>query len=300
MIRTITTLVLISLVSLIRAQTVDTLSNLSEGTPLYAPRYTNPGQWGYLLGRNSAYRQQFAEKYNIEGSVAIKGLITHLTGVFNNANNYVEFNVYQVAGNGLPGSRLGGKQVFYNDLDLSGEAFTVTFNTPITVEDSFFVTFNVLDYLHGGYDGDTLGLMMGEAGSRSTEDLVNFGRNAVQAHNHSKEDWKDFYTQNFTPIATHFALFPIVESDRINTLVVEESVATIKIFPNPASDRFMVELPGGFQRLTVYNLMGKVIYQSIEGDNGKEIDVNHWTAGCYLIQVLTKDKGAFSEKIIIH
>lgn len=299
MVKTITILVFISVVSLIRAQTVDTLSNLSEGTPLYAPRYTNSGQWGYVLGQNSSYRQQFGEKYTIEGTATVKGLITHLTGVFNHPNNYVEFNVYQVANNGLPGNRLGGKQVFYKNLNLSGEAFTVTFNTPIPVQGSFFVTFNVFDYLHGGYDGDTLGLMMGEAGSRSTKDLANFGRNAVQAHNHTKEDWKDFYSQNFTPIATHFALFPIIESDGITALAVEESAAAIKIFPNPASDRFRVELPNESQSLTVYNLMGEVIYQSIAGDTEKEIEVSNWTPGSYLIQVLTKDKGVFSEKIII-
>ncbi len=299
MLRALTLISLLSFVPLLKAQTVDTLSNLPEGTSLYAPRYTNTGQWGYVLGQNSSYRQQFAEKYYIDGQANVTSLITHLTGVVNNEDNYVEFNVYQVGENGLPSNRLGGKQVLYKNLDLSGEAMKVSFNTPIAVQDSFFVTFNVLDYLHGGFDGDTLGLMMGEDGSRSTEDLGNFGRNAIQAHNHTKEDWKDFYTQNFTPIATHFALFPIVEAEGITALASAESETRATLFPNPATDRFHLGLEVDCERMTVFDLMGEVVFEAEGAEIQNGVDVSEWPSGSYLIRLAMSDKGFVVERLVV-
>ncbi len=293
------TLVFISLAPIVQAQIVDTLSNLPDSTSLYAPRYSNPGQWGYILGQNSSYRQQFAEKYYVAGSKTVNGLIAHLTGVFEHPNNYVEFNVYQVAENGLPGNRLGGKQIFYKDLDLSGNGMLVTFNTPITIQDSFFVTFNVLDYLHGGFEGDTLGLLAGEPGSRSSEDLANFGRNAIQAHNHNREDWKDFFTQNFTPIATHFALFPLVESNEITTLDSETSKVQIKVYPNPADDWLYLSLPDQYEKVSVYNLRGEIMYQEHRNKTLEVINVENWVAGSYLVHIQVEKNQQLFERIII-
>ncbi|SDM70586.1 Por secretion system C-terminal sorting domain-containing protein [Catalinimonas alkaloidigena] len=247
-----------------QAPELDTLSNLPEGTALYAPRYTESGQWGYLLGQNSSYRQQFAEKYEITESTLVRGVMVHLTGTFAHPDHYVEFNVYTVGVNGLPAARLGGKQVFYKDLDLSGEAAVIDFSTPIAVQEAFFVTFNVFDYLHGGYEGDTLGLLMGEPGSRTEADLTHFGRNAVQAHNHTKEDWKDFYSQNFTPIATHFALFPIVDASPVTALEQADAMANgFSLYPNPSDGQVSLVNPGGIPlHVIILNGLGQRVFST--------------------------------------
>ncbi|UII26783.1 T9SS type A sorting domain-containing protein [Fulvivirga maritima] len=289
----------ISLTSLVNAQDLDTLTNLSDTVELYAPQYSNPGEWGYILGQNSSYRQQFAEKYYIEGSGVVKGMVVHLSGNYNHPNNYVEFNVYNVAANALPGNRLGGKQVLYKDLDLSGKAMHVAFNTAIAVKDSFFVTFNVLDYLHGGYDGDTLGLMMGEEGSRSEQDLNSFGRNAVQAHNHTKEDWKDFYTQNFTPIATHFALYPIVEFNTITAIDPLVNNVDIKLFPNPAREHFCIASDTEIIQLEIYDLRGKLFYQVSKNGVKECVNTNDWPQGSYIVRAITQTDRIYMNKIII-
>lgn len=296
------TFVLLALTFTIRAQSLDTLSNLEEGTSLYAPRYTDPGQWGYILGQNSAYRQQYAEKYHIEGGAKVKGIITHLTGVYEHPENYVEFNVYRVSENGLPGKRLGGRQIFYKDIDLSGNAMYIHLNTAVNVADSFFVTFNVLDYLHGGYDGDTLGLMAGEPGSRPTEDLGSFGRNAVQAHNHSKEEWKDFYTQNFTPIATHFALFPIVEYEDVS-LEKHLSWKNFRIYPNPSEGRFFIDnAPGKLSEVHVINTLGQVVLQRKVKSDEKIVAIDireQCMPGAYILLLRTGEGSVSTAKIMI-
>lgn len=293
------------------AQQTDTLSNLPNGAILYAPKYNGNGQWGYILGQNSAYRQQFAEKYSIEGSATIKGIVTHLVGTFTHPDNYVEFNVYEEAPNGLPGSRIGGKQLFYKDLDLSGDTMTVTFSTPLPVQGSFFVTFNVLDYLHGGYEGDTLGLMVGEPGSRSESDLQNFGRNAIQAHNHTKEDWKDFYTQNFTPIATHFALFPIIEMGGTVTgiedgFITKNELILYPPYPNPATKTVNVKYTlnkTSEVSLQIYDIYGRKMYQKnlgtqTSGEHEEIIDVDGFTEGAYLL-LMGSGTMKLASKIII-
>lgn len=277
-------------------QKIDTLTNLPERTEIFAPKYTQPGQWGYYLGQNSLHRQQFAEKYQIEGERIVIGLIVHLTGTYTHPDNFVEFNVYQVGENSLPDNRLGGKQVFYKDLNLSGEPMIVNFNTPIAVEDSFYVSFNVFDYVHGGYDGDTLGLYMGVDGSRSTADLANFGRNAIQAHNHHKEDWKDFYTQNFTPLATHFALYPIVTTKTI--LAKHLTKPEVSVYPNPASQEVNIKLADPQGNITISNMMGKTLYQTTFSSPNLSLDISSWNTGYYLIHIESGNQ-TFNKKLFI-
>lgn len=291
------------------AQQKDTLSNLPSDPVLYAPEYDGTGQWGFVLGQNSSYRQQFAERYEIDGSTRVTGLIVHLSGRYANPENYVEFNVYEVAANGLPGARIGGKQIFYKDLDLSGNAMTVSFFTPLEVQDSFFVTFNVLDYLHGGFEGDTLSLLAGEPGSRPESDLQNFGRNAVQAHNHAREDWKDFYTQNFTPIATHFALFPIVEVGTVLSTLDElanKDFAVISTYPNPTTEqlniRYYLDVTSEVS-IRMYDVQGKQMYLKESGlqplgEHQQIVDVQHFPIGTYVYSV-ESDQSKLIGKVIV-
>jgi len=191
----------------------DTLRNHSDSAELYLPVYESP-QSGPILGHNSMLRQQYAEKYFIAGSGQVAGVILHAGGVFANPNNVVDVNVRAVGVDGLPGTRLGGKVVRYADLNLTGAAHYVAFFSPVDVVDSFFVSFDLGDYGHGGFEGDTLGLYACKPGCRDTSDLTVYARTVVQRHNHARVDWRDFYYQNLTPLAIHFALYPVGEGLR--------------------------------------------------------------------------------------
>jgi hypothetical protein len=188
----------------------DTLRNHTNGIELSLPVYEVP-QRGPILGHNSLLRQQYAEKYFIPGSGRIAGVIIHVGGVFANPQNTVEISVRGVAVDGLPGVRLGGAAIRYDALNLSGEAQYVAFSSGVAVADSFFVSFDLGDYGHGGFEGDTLGLYACTPGCRDSADFAVYGRNAVQRHNHARIDWRDFYFQNLTPLAVHFALYPVGE-----------------------------------------------------------------------------------------
>lgn len=214
-----------ALVQAVCGQILDTLRHHDPGIPLELYRYdlaaaagVGEGR-GLLLGHNSHYRQQYAERYRIAKGDRVRGMVVHLGGVFAHGEHLARFRIYTVAKNGLPGSLIAEKAVAYRDLDLSGQAMRVDFDSVIEIgntgntsaTDSFFVAFDLGDYAHGGYAGDTLGLYACESGCRSQADLDLFGRNAVQWHNHDKIDWHDFYYQNFTPLAIHFAIYPVIE-----------------------------------------------------------------------------------------
>jgi hypothetical protein len=198
----------------------DTLRNHAAHGELYLPVYDAP-QRGLVLGHNSLLRQQYAEKYYIVGNGSVTGLLVRLGGRFANPANRAEFSVRSVAANGLPGGRLGGLSKPYAALDVSGGDYFVSFPVAVSVADSFFVSFDLGDYGHGGFEGDTIGLLACRPGCRDTSDLSVYGRNAVQRHNHNRADWRDFYYQNLTPLAIHFAIYPVGEGLSQRTSVLK-------------------------------------------------------------------------------
>jgi len=248
----------------INAQT-DTLINHNHGLPLSTYKYDGNNQWGFYSGHNHLYRQQYAEKYYVEGDVRVVGVISHHTGVFANPNNIAEFNVYNVGSNRLPSNKMGGKQILFKDIDYSGNPMITFFNNPINVSDSFFVSFNLFDYAHGGYEGDTIAILCSPDGSRNSDDFINFGRNAVQRHNHSFVDWRDFMTQNFTPVATHFAIYPLIEVDPSSIFknsYSNNAIEIISIFPNPVIDLVSIRLKVNktdSYHIKLYDLSGKEV-----------------------------------------
>lgn len=305
--KNLTGYILLSLVIVLtaKAQQVDTLRNFPKGTEIYTPKHSGSSGWGYYLGQNHLYRQQFAEKYHLVGGGKVLGVVAHLQGKYANPNNYVEFNVYEVGANRLPGRRLNTHAIPYRSLDLSGNAYLVMFAKPVNVSDSFYVSFNVDDYLHGGYEGDTLGLMAGVPGSRKREDLVRFGRNVVQAHNHDREDWKDFYTQNFSPLAIHFALFPIVENTEPTALLDEKMGAKGFVsYPSPMRDVLYIQKQSSFHHLShveLKNLSGQTVLSKAlsnqENKNTVTLDgLEQLPKGMYFL-MLHSDKGVLVQKI---
>ena len=276
----------------------DTLRHLPSGIELTAFRHTNPGTWGYITGINYRGTEEYAEKYEITGSGKLLGVVAHLTGVMQHGSHIAEFNAYSVGTNGLPDVRIASKQVFYRDLDLSGQPLLVPFNLPVTVSDSFFVSFNVSDYSHGGFEGDTIAVKTGPDGSRTAEDLSEFGRNAVRRHNHSKLDWGDLYTQNFTPIATHLAIYPIVELATSTALtdpaVIASSLVLHPAYPNPARETFSVDytlnLPSDV-RIELYDLLGRRVHTEVVGPKAlgrhqEIIPVDKLAPGVYFYAVI--------------
>lgn len=284
------------------SQDMDTLRHLSSEDSLTVFKYEGSNQWGYLTGHNHLGRQEYAEKYFVEGSAKVTGIISHHKGVVQNKKNVGAFIIYSVDEKGMPGDILNRKQWYFGDLDLSGGAQVTELSTSVEVVDSFFVSFDLTDYSHGGFDGDTIALMTGLEDSRDESDLAIWGRNVTRFHNHSTPDFRDFYYQNGTPIATHFAIYPIVEFD-IMTSAQESNYDFIgnghlKLYPpypNPARELFNLkysQVKSSRVSMRLYDINGRMLLSKDfgmrpAGDYMESIDIDNFTAGTYIYTVST-------------
>ncbi len=213
---------------------LDTLRLFPGGSDLELRKYAESDRWGYVAGHNYAYRQQFAQKYFHSGVAFIDEIEFSLGGVFANPKNRIEVAVFQVRPDGLPGNKLGGREIFYEDLELNGGLTRVALPTKVQISDSFFVSVNFKDYAHGGYEGDTLGVKSCLEGCRDSLDLSVFGRIAVQRHKHGDIDWRDFFTQNSTPFRIYLAIYPLLEKDPTSvSLAGHQGISSKGAFPAP-------------------------------------------------------------------
>ncbi|TAH25125.1 MAG: T9SS C-terminal target domain-containing protein [Cytophagales bacterium] len=283
----------------------DTLRNLSNSTPRTIDKYASG--WGYFTGHNSRYTEEFAEKYYINGTRSLLGVISEHTGKVGNPKNISQFKAYTVGTNRLPARLKASKNIRYGDIDLSGTPMLTIFPTPASVTDSFYVSFNLTDYAHGGFDGDTIGLLYGVNGSRPNGDLPLFGRNIVRHHSHGAPLWKDFYSQNFTPVATHLAIFPILSAEitEINELATSEFQIT-KVFPNPFIESVTLSvLAKEVNSLSVffYNEAGQIIKKQ-ETENAEfnangevKIDCKDLPVGKYILLIKGENTGIATQVV---
>lgn len=87
--------------------------------------------------------------------------------------------------------------------------------------------------------------------------------------------------------------------------VVEASTASVEdlqqfnfeLYPNPASDFVKVLAVENFDKVEIYNLLGKLIYEETVSNNYKEIKVSNLSNGIYFIKA-SKGKSAGTYKFI--
>lgn len=87
--------------------------------------------------------------------------------------------------------------------------------------------------------------------------------------------------------------------------VVEASTASVddvqqfdfELYPNPASDFIKVSAVENFDKVAIYNLLGKLIYEETVSNNTKEINVSNLSDGIYFIKA-SKGKSVETYKFI--
>ncbi len=285
----------------------DTLKNHVDGLTLGSAKYTGSGEWGYFLGHNHHEQQQFAEKYYVDDHVHVLGVVVHVTGTVTNAGNEASGRIFEVGTDGLPGAELEDGHIDFGDLDLSGGANIILFHDEAHVEDSFFVSFDLGDYAHGGQEGDTIGVLYAPDGSRNSADLANFGRNVIQEHGHGSANWSDVYSQSFLNLATHLAIYPIVEFEDHHNSVQQVSGKNLAIaapYPNPAAGSIMIPYTvkkGSDVTIEVVDLAGRKVQAiskegMIAGSYTETLDLSRLQNGLYHVVVRT-DSGALAVRI---
>ena len=69
---------------------------------------------------------------------------------------------------------------------------------------------------------------------------------------------------------------------------VEENVATFNIYPNPVSDKLVIETEATIEAVTIYSLTGVMVYAEVDFNNNM-IDVTDFASGVYFIKVRTEN-----------
>ena len=119
-----------------------------EDMPAY---YTNTSsnQYSFLFGM-SAINQEFAEYFELPETFnsTVSGIMMVAAGynaTTTDLSDEVVVNICAPDAEGLPGEVLGGQTITIGDLFTGNTSLMITFDTPVNVEGSFFVTLRMPD-----------------------------------------------------------------------------------------------------------------------------------------------------------
>jgi len=286
---------------------------------------TLTGAW---VGHNNYKDYEWAEKFTISSSAVIKGMVSQNYGIANTTDS-ATYTIYSVGPDGLPGSVLTRRKIIYQCLDLTGEMNYVTFDSIITVNDSFFVSFGLNPYSEIGID--TLGLYFGIVPEvNQTDEHRVFGRTAARFFDHN---WYDVYSNGYisnmlfmgqvnnTVDIIHFAIAPVVNFNLENTDIFSDSldcknrndyfVSNRELilypnYPNPAVNFTILKYrlnQSADLVVKVYNSYGQVVvHEKIDfvdfGQQEHYINTENLSTGIYMYLIQTKNSAIASEFII--
>jgi hypothetical protein len=81
----------------------------------------------------------------------------------------------------------------------------------------------------------------------------------------------------------------------------EENKLLIVLYPNPANDKVIIQLPPNLNIENIFSLdvAGKIVhYQGRNNSDNLEINTSHWAEGMYFIRIST-NKGEWNYKIVV-
>lgn len=283
--------------------TADTLKNFTANLLLKDSLSTtvdwNNNVWGYMVGMGGDYNEEFAEKYYISGRAQVLSVIHHNGGKLSHDKYVAELNIFNVDSTGYPDLKIGRQDVYFGDLKLDGSARNTVFTHPVVVKDSFFVAFNLTDFAHGGFEGDTISLYHTQNGTRPASDIGIVARNTARVHSHVAREWDRINQSATNKWMGYLALFPVVKFENStgieNQFIAHSGLKLYAPYPNPSSDATIIRFEGNNNTtadISVYNLLGEKIYaataESIKGVIVEhKIDISTFANGTYLITVNT-------------
>lgn len=83
-----------------------------------------------------------------------------------------------------------------------------------------------------------------------------------------------------------------------NLLSISEIKNEISIYPNPANGIFTVESTN-MSHVTVYNLVGQMVYDNATNEKHVNIDASTWNSGIYMVTITDRQGASVTRKIVV-
>lgn len=104
--------------------------------------------------------------------------------------------------------------------------------------------------------------------------------------------WQNYYRLKQIDIDGTFEYSPVRS-------VWLELANSIKIYPNPVKDHLTISGLTGKEQIRVYDLPGRLVYQTVAGNPEVTMSLAQYGEGIYYLQIITSDGHAMSHKILI-
>jgi Secretion system C-terminal sorting domain len=270
---------------------------------LYYSDAVAPFDSGWAIGHNGYKDKGWVEKYRVSGSANVVGgayLLYENSGVATSGGIALG-KVYDTLGTaGKPGTVLGTANIPYSSMVLTGRAPTVfTFGSPISVNKSFFMAFELGVYTLGG--PDTIGVFTTRLANRST---TNPDQNCALF---SDGTWNFELTENFK-FKNDYQLCAIVDlTAGVNNYVSKGDVNLYAAYPNPAGNEITVNYslsnPSNTS-IEVFDSQGKSMLKInrnklSSGSHLEKINLSSFNSGTYFYNVKTENGTLFSRFSVV-
>ena len=114
------------------------------------------------------------------------------------------------------------------------------------------------------------------------------------------------FTDENNDIITHFPYTDapskwILESTTLSTHDRDLKAASIKIYPNPAQDKFTINFQNTnrIKHVEIYNVLGKRVYQNTPSSHVLEVDSSGFQTGVYLVKAFSDENKVLHSKLIV-
>ena len=125
-------------------------------------------------------------------------------------------------------------------------------------------------------------------------------------HYYSSEDEYGYYVCDLTACEEDTVFFIITPSDIyrykgsdfFGADIMNREAPRLQIYPQPVSDRFRIKYESSFDRIEIYDIQGKMIYnEEFSKQTETSISSDSWKKGLYLLKVFSKEN-VISGKIV--
>jgi hypothetical protein len=93
----------------------------------------------------------------------------------------------------------------------------------------------------------------------------------------------------------------ILKSESLSVSDSELRSSSIKIYPNPAKDKFTITLKNvnNIKHVEIYNILGKRVYQNSRLNSALVVENTEFKTGVYLVKAFSEDNKVFHSKLVI-